>query len=431
MRGRALAPNLRHPFARVIALLCLLFLSVTPAHAAAADLFSADTLSVIADVRIVAADGEKSWTDGGYSKGRFGGDRSENWRLRPVAAEADLIWQPRFTWSLSGTVTIAAQDEQDHPVDLVEAYLKFKPIPKGSTQVSVKAGLYWPSISLEHHGAGWQVDDMITPSAINSWIGEEVKVVGVEATINRDVGGNRISGTAGIFGFNDTAGTMLAFRGWALHDYKATAFGKQSLPPLNELLEYGQAPKTRPLIEVDDKPGYYGKLEWRMAAPVTLSLFHYYNRGVPEAVTTGLQWGWKTRFWNAGARIDPGPNTRILAQALIGRTEMGFREPDRYWVDTKFRSGYLRVSHQVKKVTLSARGDWFETRERGAFLDRTESEKGWAGTAAASLHINSHINIIGEVLHIKSERGGVRQDELGLPRNQHQTIVQAALRLML
>ena len=59
---------------------------------------------------------------------------------------------------------------------------------------------------------------MITPSAINSWIGEEVKVVGVEGTATHPLAGGRLSGTFGLFGFNDTAGTQLAFRGWALHD---------------------------------------------------------------------------------------------------------------------------------------------------------------------------------------------------------------------
>jgi hypothetical protein len=431
MAGDALAHSMRRPLARAMAVLCLLFLSLTPAHAASADLFSASTLSINADVRIVAADGDRSWTDGGYGKARFGGDKDRDWKIRPVAAEGELIWQPRFSWSVSGTVVVAAQHGQDHPVDLIESFASFKPVPKGSTQISGKAGLFWPSISLEHTGAGWQVADMITPSAINSWIGEEVKVVGAEATVSRDIGGSKLSGTLGIFGFNDTAGTMLAFRGWGLHDFKATAFGKQPLPPLNELLEYAQAAKTRPLIEVDDRPGFYAKLQWRMAAPVTLSLFHYDNRGVPEAVTKDLQWGWKTRFWNAGARIDLGSRTRILAQALAGRTEMGFREPDRYWVDTRFRSAFLRVTHQIDRLTISGRADWFRTRERGAFLDRRESENGWAGTAAVSFHPAKSINIIGELLHVDNKRGGVRVDELGLPRNQRQTVLQAVLRLNL
>src|SRR4029450_3362408 len=86
----------------------------SPAQAELSDLFGPKAIAVTGDVRIVAADGEKSWTDAGFGKGRFGGSDDEDWKLRPVATEAELIWQPRFSWSLSGTVVAAAQHEQDH-----------------------------------------------------------------------------------------------------------------------------------------------------------------------------------------------------------------------------------------------------------------------------------------------------------------------------
>ena len=416
-----------HPFVLVAALLCLL--AATPAHADPSGLFSGESVSAFADLRLVAADGERSWADGGFGKSRFGGADDQDWKLRAVPTEAELIWQPRFSWSLSGTVAVAAQDGQDHPADLIEAYVTFKPLLKGGTHLSGRAGLYWPSVSLEHQGAAWQVADMITPSAINSWIGEEVKLVGAEATLAQDIGANQLSGTIGIFGFNDTAGTLLAFRGWALHDLKATAFGHQPLPHLNEQLEYAQAAKTRPLIEVDDRPGFYAKLQWRMAAPVTLNAFYYRNRGDPEAVTNRLQWGWDTRFWNVGGRFGLGRRTTIMAQALTGTTEMGYEAEGHHWVETRFRSAYGRISHIVGKVTVSARYDVFDTREHGSYMDRGESEKGWAGTAAISWKLTSHVNILGEVLHIESKRGGVREEELGLPARQRQTVVQASIRL--
>ncbi|MGE5721110.1 MAG: hypothetical protein ACM3YM_01505 [Sphingomonadales bacterium] len=414
------------------ALLFAALLCVLPLHTAAAaqaDLLSPETLSAVGDFRLVATNGERSWTKGGFGKARFGGADDRDFKVRPVAGEAALIWQPRLTWSLSGTVVAAVQQGQEHPVDLVEAYLTLKPLPHGSTRLSGRAGLFWPQISLEHQGPAWSVADMITPSAINSWIGEEVKVVGAEASIAEDLGGNQLSGTVGVFGFNDTAGTMLAFRGWALHDLKATAFGHQRLPPLGEDLEYYQAARTRPLIEIDDRPGFYGRLAWRMAAPVTLSAFYYRNRARPEAKTRALQWGWNTVFWNLGARVDLSSNTKILVQALTGWTEMGFERDDHYWVETRFRSAYLRLSHQIGAVTLSGRTDWFGTRERGSRMERDESERGWAGTAAASWKLSSHVNLLGEVLHIASKRGN--RDRLALAPHQAQTVVQASLRLTL
>ena len=47
--------------------------------------------------------------------------------------------------------------------------------------------------------------DTITPSAINSWIGEEVRPLAAEVTASTTAGEHQLSATAGIFAANDTA----------------------------------------------------------------------------------------------------------------------------------------------------------------------------------------------------------------------------------
>ena len=397
---------------------------------ASSAIFGPDAFSALLDMRLVAADGERSWTDGGFGKTRFGGSEDGDWKLRPAAAEATLVWQPRFSWDLNGTVVLSAQHEQDNPVDLVEAFLTWKPAPRSALRFSGRAGLYWPAISLEHEGAAWSVSDMITPSAINSWIGEEVKVLGAEATLSGEAAGNRLSGTFGLFGFNDTAGTLLSFRGWALHDLKATAFGHQQLPPLNDFMLGAQAPRTKPLIELDDRVGYYARLSWAFQAPVLIEAFYYNTRGDPEAVNADLQWGWETRFWNLGARVDFSDRTRLYAQALTGVTEMGFEnEAGRYWVETRYRSAFARLSHDAGPLTLSGRAELFDTREQGCKMSSGESEEGWALTAAAAWEISPEATLLVEALHIDSERG-VRS-RLGIDSGQKQNLVQASVRIRL
>ena len=98
---------------------------------------------------------------------------------------------------------------------------------------SARAGLMWPPISLEHEGADWHVKDSITPSAINSWIGEEVRPVAAEGTLAATLGEHKLRATAALMAGNDTAGTLLTFRGWALHDRTTLAFNRQPLPPLD------------------------------------------------------------------------------------------------------------------------------------------------------------------------------------------------------
>ena len=114
---------------------------------------------------------------------------------------------------------------------------------------SARAGLMWPPVSLEHEGADWHVRDFITPSAINSWIGEEVKPLAAEGTFGASLGQHKLRATAALIAANDTAGTLLTFRGWALHDRTTLAFRSQPLPPLGTFTEI-QAPETHPLNDV-------------------------------------------------------------------------------------------------------------------------------------------------------------------------------------
>ncbi len=390
------------------------------------DLFSGDTLSAVGDVRIVAADGEKSWINGGDGKTRFDGNPDRSLNLHPQLAEADLIWQPRFTWSLSGTVVATAQHGQSESIDLSEAALTFKPLRSSAAKITARAGLDWPAISLEHSGPEWRVTDTITPSAINSWIGEEVKVGGVEATVASPLGSHRIAATIGAFGFNNTSGTLLAFRGWALHDEKTVAFSLQQLPPLDAFMQYAQAPRTRPIIEIDHRVGWYGKLGWSPSEAFELQAFHYDNRGDPTAVTPTLQWGWHTRFNNLGAIVSIG-KLQFKAQAMGGRAEMGFPMPARIWVDTSFRSAFVLATRSFEHGSVSARIEAFGTRSRGSVLDNRYSEDGWAATAAARREIGPNVSLLAEFLHVESRRDA--RLALGLAPHQATNQFQLALRI--
>jgi hypothetical protein len=414
-------------FAFLLSFLFVVLSAAVPAHAQdGPDLFSGETLTVTGDARIVGADGEQGWLDGGYGKARFDGAKNGDFKLRPQLAEADIIWQPRFTWSLTGTVVAIAQRGQQHPVDLSEAALQFKPLLPGRTRLTVRAGLYWPAISLEHSGPEWAVTDTITPSAINSWIGDEVKIVGTEATAATTAGRHRIAATLGVFGFNDTAGTLLAFRGWALHDEKATAFGLQPLPPLNAFMQGAQAPETRPVVEIDHRVGWYAKLGWSPSEHVELQGFHYDNRADPHAVTSAQQWGWRTRFDNLGAIASFG-HFQLKAQALSGRTEMGYPMPSTIWVDTKFRSAFLLMTRIFDHGSISARAEAFGTRSHGSVLTALDSEDGWALTAAARREIAPHLTLLAEVLHVDGRKDA--RIATGLAPRQRTNQVQIALRV--
>src|SRR3954447_17538324 len=194
---------------------------VAPADAEAR-LFTPDAFEISGEIRLVGVDGERGWLDGGFGKLRSGSDG--DFRVRPELGNANLVWKPQFSWSVGAVVVGSLQGGARTEAGLSQAYLTYRPMRSGKLGVSARAGLMWPPVSLEHEGADWHVKDSITPSAINSWIGEEVRPVAAEGTLAATFGDHKLRATAAIMAANDTAGTLLTFRGWALHDRTTLAF---------------------------------------------------------------------------------------------------------------------------------------------------------------------------------------------------------------
>ena len=393
------------------------------------DILSKNVITVLLDGRIAVANGERSWANRGLGKTSFQGTANGDYKLTPVAHEADLIWTPRFTNSLSANVSGAWQRHQENAFDLLEAFVSFLPPQKGPVGVAVRAGIMWPEISLEHTtGGAWSTVNTLTPSAINAWVGEEVKVLGLEGTVRTSVGNGMVSLTGSVFGFDDTAGTLLSFRGWALHNEKATVFGHFPLPPLNPFITLLQQHETKSFIEIDHRPGFYGRLEWRPPAPFGVALFYYDNRGDPQAFTPAGQWGWRTRFLNLGVNADLGPKTRLLAQGMTGSTFMGFKKNGVRWVHTHFSSAYVSVTQTVTpKTAITGRIEAFRTHEMGSEMSPLESEHGWSTTVALRYNISDALTGFAEAFNVRSRRG-VRAN-LGLDPFQPQTVFQLGLRL--
>jgi len=409
------------PWGCALAALCS-----TPASAGG--LFSADTLEVNGDLRLVAVDGEKSWVDGGFGKLRSGS--RGDFRVRPQLGNANLIWKPQFTWSLGATIVGSLQGGERTEAGLSQAYLTFKPMRGTKIAASARLGLMWPPISLEHDGADWHVRDSITPSAINSWIGEEVRPVAAEATLAANLGEHQLRATAAVMAANDTAGTLLTFRGWALHDRTTLAFRRQPLPPLGDIGGY-QAPFTHPLLDLEHgfarRPGYYAKLAWQMPIPVRLELFRYDNRTDPEVFNQDFEWGWRTQFNHLGVVADLGHATSLKLQAIDGRTRMGFVEiGGRHWVDDRFRSGFAMLTHAFGPVGISARAEAFRTRNRGSDVDSEYDEKGWSAMLAGKRDWGHFTGLL-ELLHVSSRSEHL--DEHGLLPRRRQTQAQAELRM--
>ncbi len=393
------------------------------------DLVSPEAIHGVVDVRLAAADGEPSFTDGGFGKSRYGGDGGARFKVVPQIANAALEWTPRFGFDVSAVVDLLAQPGQEHSVDLGQAYVVFRPVPRSATRFQLRAGLYYPPISLENDARAWGVTNTITPSAINSWFGEEVKVAGVEGKVTRDIGDQQIALTIGLFGYDDTAGTLLSYRGWALHDVLSQAYGRFPLPPLAPFQSQVQDDETYSTLEIDGRVGVYGRLDWRPLPELALNAFYYDNQGDMTSVTSDLQWAWQTTFTELGLRWDANDRTVVLAQALWGRTVMGFPTAGGRFINMDFSSAYLLGTRTVGKSALTARLDVFDTRDNDALFLGDDNEHGWALTAAWRYPVTRILDLRLEAMRIDSVRPA-RAALAGEAPHQAQTVLQSSLRLM-
>ena len=393
-----------------------------------ADLFSRDTVSGIVDLRVGASSGEQSWTEGGFGKTRFGGGNDGATSVRAQVATADLVWNPSVD-DVSLVLDMQTQPDQSHGVDAAQAYLQYKPAPSNALSVMVRAGLYYPPISMEHEGyagGAWTVTDTITPSAINTWVGQELKVAGLEGSIRYSAWSQVFSATAGVFGYDDTAGTLLALRGWSLDDVTATATDRLALPPLNAFIRAHQAPFTEPVRELDGRPGGYAQLAWRAPSRLQLNAMYYDNAGDMISVDR-KQWAWSTAFWDLGARLDLDRQTWLIGQAMTGSTYMGFPRGDSVWVDVDFSSAYVEAIHVLGRSTLSARAETFATSDTPFTAIERYSETGWAATADYRFRLTPNVALLGEVLHVWSDRPS--RVLTGVDPRETQTTVQGSARL--
>jgi hypothetical protein len=373
----------------------MIVLAAGPWSAARArDVFDRSTISGVLVAGPVLATTAEAWTNRGLGKLEHSG--------ADFAADAIFAWRPDFTPRVSAHVALALQSSVRGVAGLDEAYLRLRRDLEAGFGVSARAGLFFPPASLEHDGAEWTTHHTLTPSAIGSWIAEEVKVAGAELTLHTALADRPVSLTVAAFGANDTAGALLTFRGWALHDIRATAGQTLPLPPVTPVFS-DQAWRTWPVAEVDGRVGGYGRVEVALSDALSLSAMVYANRGDPKALRSG-QYAWQTRFATVGASLRTPGDTTVLAQVMHGSTVMGLDANRRAMTSVSFSAGYLLVSKPLRTGSITARIDAFAIDDR-SFLDlENNAEKGAAATGAWATPLAGSTEMVAEVLAVWSDR---------------------------
>ncbi|MDX2143432.1 MAG: hypothetical protein SFV19_08760 [Rhodospirillaceae bacterium] len=385
------------------------------------------TVRGLIDGRIVLPDNTLSWENGGLGKTRYGGEPDAIARL----AEASLILQPKLTWDLSGFVHLSTNTQQKHAVDIVEAFLSYRPVPTSPFGVRAKAGAFFPPISLENTGLAWTSPYTISSSAINSWIGEELRSTGGEVTAFHQGEDVTVSLTGSGFYFNDPAGTLLAWRGWAIHDRKSGVLERLARPSVR-IVRPGarlqrQAPYNEPFHELDDRMAYYMAGRVEHADWGELRALYYNNPGDDRALTNG-QWPWNPEFVALGGKTLLPGDVDLIAQFMQGNTTVvtvpGAASPV---VHLAYMSGFVLASHEWDRHRLSLRLEYFETDDKDLLFPDNNNEWGNAVTAAYVFRPAENQRLTFEVLRVHSTRPE-RTLSFGLPRSVTETEIQASYR---
>ena len=351
-----------------------------------------------ADLRLVSAADDASWTRGGLGKTRYGD--GDGFRFGGAALNA--VWQAQPDLLLAADLRY--QPQYHSTVALVQAFARYRPVSTNAWRWSLKAGEFFPPISLENDAIGWSSPWTLTSSAINTWIGEELRALGAEFRLEHRGERSTLEAGAAVFAGNDPVGEILFARGWSLGDLVA-GIGTRLREPdaYAELIGVTPPRRYNPFIEIDNRVGFYGDVTWRSPELGRATLLYYDNRANASAYHLfdhgDELYAWRTRFTSLGAQTGIG-NLILIGQAMAGTTEIapsGFRD------EAHFAAAYVLAGWNLGAWRPALRLDAFATREDPQSSPGL-SEHGNAITLALNWRPRDWLRLTGEALRVDSTR---------------------------
>ncbi|HYK03041.1 MAG TPA: hypothetical protein VE974_14870 [Thermoanaerobaculia bacterium] len=301
-----------------------------------------------------------------------------------VSAQVQLgiDWRPSPT--LGAHVHLLARNDEDGGrrgrAGIVEAYLQ-QAFERGEHRLRLLEGAFFLPGSRENVDALWESPYAITSSALNAWLGEELRPIGIDATYTLR---RRWSAAVTLFRGNDTLGSTPADRGWKLHD-RWTLLG--------EHVRVDDEYFTSVSAETDGRLGWAARGRWNNDRTV-LQLTHIDNRA--DALEHGELLNWNTRFDIAAADFTSGDWT-VAAEYGWGKTIV-IHEGESFSND--LRAGYVLVSRRLGPGRASLRAEEFYTQsvqEGHAFT------AAYLWTARPKLRAGAEIIATGEDLRAQLE----------------------------
>jgi len=363
-------------------------------------------LSGLIDFRYTSTDSFDSYIKGGYGKFRYSDGNKVS--LAQLALHYKLDWENNFSFHL---ITNAYGDDENNNIGITESYLKYLSIPtdKGY-RYQFRAGFMYPKISLENNATGWSSPYTLSYSTMNTWIGEEVKHIGLETSVTKL---GKFSGDAfdltldlSLFTHNDPNGSMLSWHGWTQSSRQSFWNEKLDFPHFPALypgqaLE-NQARQSDPFLELDSNVGYHINGEWNLRRKVKLSLGYYDNRGGVDIVENG-QYDWQTKFSHIGVKWQLSNDLLLIAQQMSGDTRMRV-VGNLDVVAINFNNACVLLSKKWDAHRITARIEKFDVEDIDHITGDDNNEDGKSATLSYAYRMNKNFFVHLEYNWIDSNR---------------------------
>jgi hypothetical protein len=360
---------------------------------------SSESFSVtgLADVGLVVPSDHRSWVQGGFGKFAWANDIQQPIPIGQAVTDLRAELDP----SLAGFATVRLASGQHVPLDVLEAYARYQPISTRDWLWSLKVGAFFPPISLENESTGWTSPWTLTPSAINSWVGDELRTIGVESTVEWRYGSGTLGVQGAVFGLNEPAGALLADRGWAFDDRPAGLLGEpQIADALAQTFGKPTPLREQPFQQIDHQLGWYGGASLRQDGLGRAAVLYYDNRANPSA-KAGSDFAWRTKFTSLGLESDIG-DVVLLSQVMFGQTAIA--PAANFSSATDFQSAYLLVGYYFGDFRIAGRADLFATQQHDNGRGGAIGEHGYALTMAGTWVPIRWLRLTTEIMRIESYR---------------------------
>ncbi len=351
-----------------------------------------------------------SWLEGGLGKLR-NDETTDGLSLY----HSFLNYSGRLTPTLNVKATLIYDPELSNGLDLSEAFLEFRPVPRTAWRTRFRLGAFYPHISMENIDVAWTSPYTLSSSTINTWLAEEVRPIGLEGRFGRNFGTSGQHGfnlEGAIFWLNDSAGALLAAKGWSVHDRQT---GITSELPLR----FGTT--FEPFKQLDHRAGFYVGGEYRYGQRLMLRYHHYNNHG---ALKQDAAWGdtWHTFFDAAGLQLALPWNIGLIGQWIHGRTILQSR-------DAGFDTWSALLTRPFGKHRVSVRYDNFYLDQALASGGVRHLDTGSSWTVAWLFHPSDHLRFAVELLEIESTRPQFAQ--AGFPETVGEAQILFSIRFLL